>query len=152
MTRPIEVAFEITSWSEETAELEDSAKLTRADVAKPFTRGVTGEGTVTWLMFYRPMGPPAVSDSKHRRGRRRTGWHGRALDARHLRRIPPRRRLEPFRVPAPAISAASAGTGTMRAPMGKEAAYTPTPSLSPDPIAGAAEDSTGPFPHPEESK
>jgi hypothetical protein len=49
--------FNIDSWDEKTyQELEDPAKLTRADVSQTFSGDIEGTGSVQWLMAYRPDG------------------------------------------------------------------------------------------------
>jgi hypothetical protein len=50
-------SFEVTSWNEDTyEELDDGGKLTRASVEQAFTGDIVGDGTVKWLMLYRPDG------------------------------------------------------------------------------------------------
>jgi hypothetical protein len=57
MTRHAEGSFQVTSWNEDPyAEIDDSRKLTRATVAQTFTGDIEGEGSVEWLMCYRPDG------------------------------------------------------------------------------------------------
>ena len=47
--------FKIEGWEETTyAETEDGGKLTRASVKQAFTGDIEGEGSVEWLMCYRP--------------------------------------------------------------------------------------------------
>lgn len=49
--------FTIESWDEDSYEdLEDGAKLTEAKVRQAFEGGLAGEGSVRWLMAYRPDG------------------------------------------------------------------------------------------------
>ena len=53
----IKAAFKITGWDEETvSEFEDGGKLTRAHVSKSYSGKLEGEGTVEYVMFYRPDG------------------------------------------------------------------------------------------------
>jgi hypothetical protein len=50
-------SFELASWKEETyEELGSGAKLTRAEVTQTFAGDIAGEGSVHWLMAYRPDG------------------------------------------------------------------------------------------------
>jgi hypothetical protein len=50
-------SFELASWKEETyEELGAGAKLTRAEVTQTFEGDISGEGSVQWLMAYRPDG------------------------------------------------------------------------------------------------
>ena len=45
--------FEIEKWDEKTyEELPNGGKLSEAKVTQRFTGGITGEGSVTWLMAY----------------------------------------------------------------------------------------------------
>src|SRR5215216_1860436 len=47
--------FKIQGWDEKpSAEIEDGRKLTQASVRQAFAGDVEGEGTVEWLMCYRP--------------------------------------------------------------------------------------------------
>jgi len=49
--------FELASWNEQTyEEFAAGGKLTRAEVSQTFEGGITGDGTVQWLMVYRPDG------------------------------------------------------------------------------------------------
>ena len=49
--------FKIDSWVEETyQELGGGAKLTEARVTQTFEGGISGKGSVRWLMAYRPDG------------------------------------------------------------------------------------------------
>lgn len=57
MTQHGKGSFEIASWNEDTyAEIDESRKLTRADVTQKFTGDISGEGSVQWLMCYRADG------------------------------------------------------------------------------------------------
>jgi hypothetical protein len=57
MTAHGEGSFQIASWNEVPyLEIDDGRKLTKADVTQAFTGAIAGEGTVTWLMCYRPDG------------------------------------------------------------------------------------------------
>jgi Protein of unknown function (DUF3224) len=57
MTRHAEGSFQVTSWNEDPyLEIDDSRKLTRASVAQSFTGDIEGEGSVEWVMCYRPDG------------------------------------------------------------------------------------------------
>jgi hypothetical protein len=50
-------SFELASWDEETyEELDGGAKLTRASVTQAFHGDLEGDGSVEWLMAYRPDG------------------------------------------------------------------------------------------------
>jgi Protein of unknown function (DUF3224) len=47
--------FKVADWDERTyAEIEDGGKLTRASVKQAFSGDIEGEGSVEWLMCYRP--------------------------------------------------------------------------------------------------
>jgi hypothetical protein len=49
--------FELASWDEETYEqLGNGGKLTKATVTQTFTGGISGSGSVIWLMCYQPDG------------------------------------------------------------------------------------------------
>jgi len=57
MTTQATMTADITSWNEETYfGGEEGAKLTRAMVAQSFTGDLDGEGTMEFLMCYRPDG------------------------------------------------------------------------------------------------
>jgi hypothetical protein len=50
-------SFEVKHWNEAAyEELDDGAKLTRAEVEQSFTGDVAGEGAAQWLMSYRKDG------------------------------------------------------------------------------------------------
>lgn len=50
-------SFELASWNEDTyEEMDAGAKLTRASVTQTFTGDIEGDGSVEWLMAYRPDG------------------------------------------------------------------------------------------------
>lgn len=50
-------SFELASWDEKTYdELEGGGRLTRASVTQTFDGDITGDGSVEWLMAYRPDG------------------------------------------------------------------------------------------------
>jgi hypothetical protein len=46
--------FEVTGWNEEAYREEAGEKLTRASVTQRFSGTVEGQGSVEWLMCYRP--------------------------------------------------------------------------------------------------
>jgi hypothetical protein len=48
--------FAIASWNEEPYHEGDGIKLTRAEVTQTLTGDITGDGSVQWLMAYRPDG------------------------------------------------------------------------------------------------
>jgi hypothetical protein len=57
MTLHAEGSFEVTSWNEVPyVQVDEARKLTRADVTQRFTGDINGEGSVEWLMCYRPDG------------------------------------------------------------------------------------------------
>jgi Protein of unknown function (DUF3224) len=57
MSRHAEGSFEVTGWNEDPyLEIDASRKLTRASVTQTFTGDIKGEGSVEWLMCYRPDG------------------------------------------------------------------------------------------------
>jgi hypothetical protein len=57
MRQRAEGSFELTSWNEEAYEqIDESRKLTRASVTQRFTGGIEGDGSVEWLLCYRPDG------------------------------------------------------------------------------------------------
>jgi len=49
-------AFEVTGWDEKPYWERDGEKLTKASVTQKFSGDVEGEGSVEWLMCYRPDG------------------------------------------------------------------------------------------------
>ena len=57
MRQRAEGSFELTSWNEEPyAQVDEGRKLSRARVTQRFTGGIEGEGSVEWLLCYRPDG------------------------------------------------------------------------------------------------
>ena len=57
MTTTAHATFTLDGWDEQPyAELAEGRKLTRASVKQTFSGDITGEGTVEWLMAYRPDG------------------------------------------------------------------------------------------------
>ncbi len=60
MRQRAEGSFELTSWNEEPYEqIDEDRKLTRASVTQRFTGDIEGEGSVEWLLCYRPDGTAA---------------------------------------------------------------------------------------------
>jgi hypothetical protein len=54
--------FEVKSWDERPfAEGDGAPKLTRTEATKTFTGDIEGEGTVAYLMVYRPDGPTLIT-------------------------------------------------------------------------------------------
>ena len=54
--------FEVKSWDEQTfAEGDDQPKLTQTIATKTFTGDIEGEGTVAYLMVYRPDGSTIIT-------------------------------------------------------------------------------------------
>lgn len=54
--------FEVKSWDEQTfAEAEGQPRLTQTVATKTFTGGIEGEGTVAYLMVYRPDGSTIIT-------------------------------------------------------------------------------------------
>jgi hypothetical protein len=54
MSPHAEGSFQVTSWKEDPyVEIDESRKLTRANVTQTFTGDIEGEGSVEWLMCYR---------------------------------------------------------------------------------------------------
>jgi hypothetical protein len=50
-------SFEVTSWNEDRyADIDGDRGLAQADVTQDFTGTIEGEGSVRWLMSYRPDG------------------------------------------------------------------------------------------------
>jgi hypothetical protein len=57
MTAAAAGRFEVKSWDEAPyAEMPGGRKLTRASVTQRFSGDIEGDGSVEWLMFYRPDG------------------------------------------------------------------------------------------------
>ena len=55
MTAHASGKFKYHSWEENTyADIDDGRKLTRASVKQVFSGDIEGDGTVEWLMYYRP--------------------------------------------------------------------------------------------------
>jgi Protein of unknown function (DUF3224) len=57
MTTTASATFTLDGWDEQPyAELSEGRKLTRASVKQTFSGDITGQGSVEWLMAYRPDG------------------------------------------------------------------------------------------------
>jgi len=57
MSTSASATFTLDGWDEQPyADLAEGRKLTRASVKQTFSGDITGEGTVEWLMAYRPDG------------------------------------------------------------------------------------------------
>lgn len=70
MTTSASATFTLDGWDEQPyAELEDGRKLTRASVKQTFAGDIVGEGTVEWLMAYRPDGTADFVGLQHIVGR-----------------------------------------------------------------------------------
>ena len=66
MTQHAQGKFDIASWDEEPfVEIDESRKLTRAIVTQRFSGDVAGDGSVQWLMFYRPDGTAEFVGLQH---------------------------------------------------------------------------------------
>jgi hypothetical protein len=61
--------FDIASWDEEPyVEIDETRKLTRAAVTQRFSGDLQGDGSVQWLMFYRPDGTADFVGMQHVEG------------------------------------------------------------------------------------
>jgi hypothetical protein len=70
MTQHAEGKFEVTSWDEEPyVEIDETRKLTRATVTQKFSGDIDAEGSVQWLMCYRPDGTADWVGMQHIVGR-----------------------------------------------------------------------------------
>ncbi|MEY2461271.1 MAG: hypothetical protein QOG30_3101 [Acidimicrobiaceae bacterium] len=62
--------FDIASWDEEPyVEIDETRKLTRTAVTQRFSGDIQGDGSVQWLMFYRPDGTADFVGMQHVEGK-----------------------------------------------------------------------------------